>query len=201
MNKDLYNISHLHVRNSIALKKNRASDNKGKIHSFLMCRIWIYSQIIGHQTWCTFGIFFFFEKLGSFRPFSSTSVLAALENEKKTELQHLVLPGLKCLKRVKKSPSFQKKKCQMHPNSDVQLWNWFLTINSDSTHQKWMKFVFIVTGSIFLQSYWVLDMKTVPFNSFAVNIVTNCHETPVYKCLYIFWNNKSKFSIVSIMDC
>ena len=30
--------------------------------------------------------------------------------------------------------------CQMHPNSNVQLWNWFLTINSDSTHQKWMKF-------------------------------------------------------------
>ena len=45
----------------------------------------------------------------------------------------------------------------MHPNSDVQLWNWFLTINSDSTHQKWMKFAFIVTGSIFLQSYWVSD--------------------------------------------
>ena len=47
--------------------------------------------------------------------------------------------------------------CQMHPNSDVQLWNLFLTINSDFTHQKWMKFAFIVTGSIFLQSYWVLD--------------------------------------------
>ena len=47
--------------------------------------------------------------------------------------------------------------CQMHPNSDVQLWNQFLIINSDSTHQKWMKFAFIVTGSIFLQSYWVSD--------------------------------------------
>ena len=34
---------------------------------------------------------------------------------------------------------------------------YFLTINSDSTTQKWMKFAFIVTGSIFLQSYWVLD--------------------------------------------
>jgi hypothetical protein len=32
------------------------------------------------------------------------------------------------------------------------LWNSFLTINSDSTHQKSMKFAFIVTGSIFLQS-------------------------------------------------
>ena len=47
--------------------------------------------------------------------------------------------------------------CQMHPNSDVQLWNWFLTTNSDSTHQKWMKFAFIDTCSIFLQSYWVSD--------------------------------------------
>ena len=25
--------------------------------------------------------------------------------------------------------------CQMHPNSDVQLWNQFLIIDSDSTHQ------------------------------------------------------------------
>ena len=45
----------------------------------------------------------------------------------------------------------------MHANSGVQLWNRFLTINSDSTHQKWMKFAFIVTGSSFLQSYWVSD--------------------------------------------
>ena len=48
--------------------------------------------------------------------------------------------------------------CQMHRKSDVQLWNWFLTINSDSTHQEWMNFVFIVTGSIFLHSYWVSDI-------------------------------------------
>ena len=27
-------------------------------------------------------------------------------------------------------------RCQMHPNSDVQLLNSFLTINSDSIHQK-----------------------------------------------------------------
>ena len=51
-----------------------------------------------------------------------------------------------------------KKKSQMHPNSDVQLWNWFLTINSDSTHQKWMKFASIVTGSIFLQSHQVSEL-------------------------------------------
>ena len=37
--------------------------------------------------------------------------------------------------------------CQMHPNSDVELWNQFLIINSDSTHQKWIKFAFIVTCS------------------------------------------------------
>ena len=47
--------------------------------------------------------------------------------------------------------------CQMHPNTDVQLWNQFLIINSDSTHQKLMRFAFIVTGSIFLQWYWVSD--------------------------------------------
>ena len=32
-----------------------------------------------------------------------------------------------------------------------------MTVNSDSTHQKWMKFAFNVTCSIFLQSYWVSD--------------------------------------------
>ena len=32
------------VRNSIWLTKNRASDNEGKFHSFLMFRIWIYNQ-------------------------------------------------------------------------------------------------------------------------------------------------------------
>ena len=57
------------------------------------------------------------------------------------------------LEKSQKEPNFPKK-CQMHPNYDVQLWNWFLTINSDSTHQKWMKFASIVTGSIFL---WVSD--------------------------------------------
>ena len=45
------------VRNSLWLKKNRASDNEGKFHSFLMWRIWIYSQkinfIIGHQHFST----------------------------------------------------------------------------------------------------------------------------------------------------
>ena len=39
--------------------------------------------------------------------------------------------------------------CKMYPNSE--LWNWFLIRNSDSTHQKCMKFASIVTGSI--QSY------------------------------------------------
>ena len=32
-----------------------------------------------------------------------------------------------------------------------------MTIDSGSTHQEWMNFAFIVTGSIFLHSYWVLD--------------------------------------------
>ena len=128
--------------------------NEGKIHSFLMCRIWIYSQIIGHQTWCTFVVVF--EKLGSFWPFSSTLVLAALENEKKLSSSIWCCQNWSAWKEPKRA-KFSKNKCQMHPNSYVQLWNQFLTINSDSTHQKWMKFAFIVTGSIFLQSYWVLD--------------------------------------------
>ena len=37
------NVAHI-VRNSIWLKKNRASENEGKFHAFLMCKIWIYSQ-------------------------------------------------------------------------------------------------------------------------------------------------------------
>ena len=32
-----------------------------------------------------------------------------------------------------------------------------MTINSDSTDQKYIKFAFIVTCSIFLQSYWISD--------------------------------------------
>ena len=40
----------------------------------------------------------------------------------------------------------------MQPNSYVQLWNYFWP-----WIQKWMKFAFIVNGSIFLQSYWVSD--------------------------------------------
>ena len=39
-----------------------------------------------------------------------------------------------------------------------------MTINSDSTHQKGMKFAFIVTGSIFLQLYCVSDnVATTPY--------------------------------------
>ena len=33
-----------------------------------------------------------------------------------------------------------------------------MTINWDFTRQNWLKFAFIVTCSIFLQSYWVLDI-------------------------------------------
>ena len=42
-NTGLANPPHI-VRNAIWLKKNRARDNEGKFHSFLKCRIWIYSQ-------------------------------------------------------------------------------------------------------------------------------------------------------------
>ena len=44
------------------------------------------------------------------------------------------------------------KKCQIHANSDVQgKINFFIT-NSDSTLHKYMKFAFIVTCSVFLDS-------------------------------------------------
>ena len=79
----------------------------------------------------------------------------------------------------------------MHANSDVQLWNQFLVVNSDSTHQKWMKFTFIVTGSIFLQSQWVLDrvwpfeilkLKTTKY--FNLEIVAKSVSKQEKKCLF-----------------
>ena len=92
--------------------------------------------------------------------FSSTSALATTSCCKTSEpCWQWCWQLLECQdfpKRAKNSLIFQKM-CPMHANYDVQLWNQFLTINSDSTHQKWMKFAFIVTGSIFLQSYWVSD--------------------------------------------
>ena len=39
--------SHCPKRNMI--EKNKASDNEGKFHSFLKCRIWIYSQEISRK--------------------------------------------------------------------------------------------------------------------------------------------------------
>ena len=71
-------------------------------------------------------------------------------------LQQLVVASAEV---VEKSQNFQKcAKCIL---TLVSKWNWFLTINwvidLNSTHQKWMKFAFTVTCSIFLQSYWVSD--------------------------------------------
>ena len=45
----------------------------------------------------------------------------------------------------------------MRANFDVQLWNWFLVMNSCSTLQIYMKFTYIVTGLVFLLSYWISD--------------------------------------------
>ena len=45
----------------------------------------------------------------------------------------------------------------MCANFDVQLWKWFLVMNSYSTLQLCMKFAYIVTGLVFLVSYWILD--------------------------------------------
>ena len=40
---------------------------------------------------------------------------------------------------------------------NVQLWNWFLVMNSYSTLQVCMKFAYTVTGLVFLLSYWISD--------------------------------------------
>ena len=92
------------VRNSIWKKKNQASDNIGKFHTYLKCRMWIHQQkSMLSRIWHVFI------KLGYFWLF------------------------------------------------DVQLWNWFLVMNSYSTLQVCMKFAYIVTGLVFLLSYWILD--------------------------------------------
>ena len=66
------------VRNSIWLKKNRASDNEGKFHSFLMCRIWIYSQKLFYNWTSDLGcIWHIFGKLGYFWLFLSALIQAA----------------------------------------------------------------------------------------------------------------------------
>ena len=89
--------------------------------------------------------------------FSSTSAMATTSCCKLTEpcwqwcWQLLEYQDFQ--KRAKNSLNFPKM-CQMYPNTDVQLWNQILIINSDSTHQKLMKFAFIVTGSFFLQWHW-----------------------------------------------
>ena len=46
----------------------------------------------------------------------------------------------------------------MCANFDVQLWNWFLMINSYSTLQVCMKFAYTITGLVFLLSYWISDI-------------------------------------------
>ena len=77
--------------------------------------------------------------------------------------------------------------CQMHPNSDVQLWNYFFNINPNSTHQKWMKFIFIVTGSIFLQSYWVSDNVFKVCSSTESALSANFFEITIHQERICYW--------------
>ena len=109
----------------------------------------------------------FFGKLDSFWLFSCTSVLAATRC---------------CLYWSTQKASNFLKMCQMHPNSDVQLWNQFLIINSDSKHQEWMKFAFIVTGSIFLHSYWDSD-----------NVLRNFVHCTGWKWLLSEWDGGNSY--------
>ena len=79
------------VRNSIWLKKNRASDNVGKFHTYyLKCRVKVH---LAH-----------FLKIRLF--------LALFECSSTGNIW--LLPVLKCLKRAKKSPIFQKKVPNVH---------------------------------------------------------------------------------------
>ena len=129
-----------------------------QFHSILMCRIWICSETL--ISWLDIRIRVHLTHFWKIWLFSSTSALATTSCYKLTEpcwqwcWQLLEYQDFQ--KRAKNSLNFPKM-CQMHPNTDVQLWNQFLIINSDSTHQKLMKFAFIVTGSIFLQWYRVSD--------------------------------------------
>ena len=48
-------------------------------------------------------------------------------------------------------------KCQIHAKTDIQGKFEFFITNSDSTLQVCMKFAFIVTCSVFLDSEWITD--------------------------------------------
>ena len=139
------------VRNSIWLKKNRISDNEGKFHSFLMCRIWIKNKF--HCWKSELGcIWHIFGKFVSFQVLEHWQEPVFKKTEEATSICCLYWSTHKGPKMA-----YFSKNVPNDSNTDVQLWNQFLTIISDSTHQKRMKFAFIVTGSIFLQSYCVLD--------------------------------------------
>ena len=99
------------VRNSLWLKKNRASDNEGKFHSFLMCRIWIYSQNFFHIWTSELGcICNIFGKFGSFQVLQHWQQSFFKKN----------WGGNNQMLQLYWST---QKMCQREPNSDVQLWN------------------------------------------------------------------------------
>ena len=105
------------VHNSFWIKKNRASDNEGKFHTYLKCRIWICNKKFNFSLDIRVSMnLAFFEKIWLF-----LSTLALATTGYKTEPQFFVpvLPVQECSKRAKNSPIFSIK-CQIHDNSDVQ---------------------------------------------------------------------------------
>ena len=76
---------------------------------------------------------------------------------------------------LKNSPIFSKK-CQIHANSDVKGKIEFFITNSDSTLQIYMKFAFIVTCSVFLDSEWITDnVRLVWQNIVGKSCLANAH--------------------------
>ena len=73
-------------RNSFWIKKNRASDNEGKFHTYLKCRIWICNKKLNFSLDIRVSVnLAFFMKLDYFWLFLSTLVLTTLV----TKLSHL----------------------------------------------------------------------------------------------------------------
>ena len=83
--------------------------------------------------------------------------------------------------------------CQIRANfdvqQDVQLWNLFLAMNSYSILQVCMKFAYIVTGLVFLVSYWISDNVSQHYQ-FPI-YVQQAWEDPYQRSLTGLWQHNS----------
>ena len=179
------NASHI-VRNSFWIKKNRSSDNEGKFHTYLKCRIWICKKkSIFPGTSELVWIWHFLRKFGSF--------WALLHWQHWLKLKKTVDWSIFCRKNsfvtrccqcksAQKEPDFLKK-CQIHANSDVQGKIEFFITNSDSTLQVCMEFAFIVTCSVFLDSEWITN-NVIPFKKWQKVV----HLVNKFQFTWWFWS-------------